>query len=418
MNKNVASQKITLLAIDTSTNAPKTGDAANLTAYVSKDDGAVTVLADTSAAEKDATNAPGLYDFDVAQAETNADKLVFSGKSGTANVKLVPVTVYTRPANASALSVNASGHVTLADASLVTAKLGTFALAKTTNITGFNDIAATAIVSSGAITTSAGAVTNVTNVSQVTGNVLGDVDGSVGAVGTGGINANSFTAGALNAAALATDAVNEIAAAILVTPANKIATDTEGRVSVESNDVQMDEDGYLLVKRHDGTEIPTVVQIAAGVSSGSGSDIAQDVWEYASRTLTQGPVVTYPGQAHDQRELVKGKAYLNANNRAWTFTMPAGADWPTDLTGGTVTLTLAPSSKLVAETPAAVGFTLTTGTVTQATGSSRAVRFDLPAASTVLLSPGEYDFEVEWKTGATDKAALVLGTVMVMANEV
>jgi hypothetical protein len=261
MNKNVASQKITLLAIDTSTNAPKTGDAANLTAYVSKDDGAVTVLADTSAAEKDATNAPGLYDFDVAQAETNADKLVFSGKSGTANVKLVPVTVYTRPANASALSVNASGHVTLADASLVTAKLGTFALAKTTNITGFNDIAATAIVSSGAITTSAGAVTNVTNVSQVTGNVLGDVDGSVGAVGTGGINANSFTAGALNAAALATDAVNEIAAAILVTPANKIATDTEGRVSVESNDVQMDEDGYLLVKRHDGTELPTQTSV-------------------------------------------------------------------------------------------------------------------------------------------------------------
>lgn len=36
-----------------------------------------------------------------------------------------------------------SGNVTLTDASLTTAKLGTFALAKTTNITGFNDIAAT-----------------------------------------------------------------------------------------------------------------------------------------------------------------------------------------------------------------------------------------------------------------------------------
>src|SRR5512146_787862 len=57
MFKNVASQKITLLAIDTSTNAPKTGDAANITAYVSKDDGAVTVLGDTTATELDATNA-------------------------------------------------------------------------------------------------------------------------------------------------------------------------------------------------------------------------------------------------------------------------------------------------------------------------------------------------------------------------
>lgn len=46
------------------------------------------------------------------------------------------------PSNWNLHSINASGHVTLADASLVTAKLGTFALAKTTNITGFNDLSA------------------------------------------------------------------------------------------------------------------------------------------------------------------------------------------------------------------------------------------------------------------------------------
>lgn len=40
-------------------------------------------------------------------------------------------------------------------------------LAKTTNITGFNDIAATAIVSGGAITTSGGAVTTVTNLTNL-----------------------------------------------------------------------------------------------------------------------------------------------------------------------------------------------------------------------------------------------------------
>lgn len=44
----------------------------------------------------------------------------------------------------------------------------TLTLAKTTNITGFNDIAATAIVSSGAITTSSGAVSTVTTVATTT----------------------------------------------------------------------------------------------------------------------------------------------------------------------------------------------------------------------------------------------------------
>jgi hypothetical protein len=110
MQKNTASQKVTLLAIDTSTNTPKTGDAANLTAYVSKDDGAVTVLGDTSATELDATNAPGLYAFDLTQTETNAHKLVFSGKSSTANIKLVPQIVYTTPANFALFSIAASGE--------------------------------------------------------------------------------------------------------------------------------------------------------------------------------------------------------------------------------------------------------------------------------------------------------------------
>ena len=95
MQKNQAGQSITMLAIDTATGKPKTGDAANLTAYVSKDDGAVTALGDASASELNATNAKGLYTWTLTQAETNADKLVFSGKSTTTNVELIPVTVYT-----------------------------------------------------------------------------------------------------------------------------------------------------------------------------------------------------------------------------------------------------------------------------------------------------------------------------------
>lgn len=65
-------------------------------------------------------------------------------------------------------------NVTLADSSLTTAKLGVFVLAKGTNISGLNDIAATAIVSNGAITTSGGKVSGVATVDTVTG---GAVDG-------------------------------------------------------------------------------------------------------------------------------------------------------------------------------------------------------------------------------------------------
>jgi len=124
MLKNVASQKIQLFAFIPSTGLPKTGDAANLTAYVSKDHGTVTVLADTSATEMDATNAKGVYVFDLAQGETNADELTYSAKSSTSDVSIVPRFVTTYPATGilapatlgRTLVVDASG---LADANTV-----------------------------------------------------------------------------------------------------------------------------------------------------------------------------------------------------------------------------------------------------------------------------------------------------------
>jgi hypothetical protein len=70
VQKNVGSQKIIFFAFDSTTNTPKTGDAANITGYISKDFGAVTVLGDTSATEMDATNAKGYYLFDVTQTNT------------------------------------------------------------------------------------------------------------------------------------------------------------------------------------------------------------------------------------------------------------------------------------------------------------------------------------------------------------
>lgn len=272
MFKNIASQKLTVLIIDTVTNLPKTADAANLTAYVSKDDGAVTVLADTSATEADATNAPGLYLFDLAQAETNADKLVFSGKSTTSGVRVVPVTIYTTPANFSTLSVDGSGRIDLAkwigvaplalssqqvqaivpDAQkvdvntiktqAVTAAAGvTFpsSVASPTNITAGTITTATNVttvngLAAGVITAASIAADAITDakvasdvtIASVTGAVgsvtgaVGSVTGSVGSIASGGITTASFAAGAINAAAIAADAITDAKVAADVTIAS------------------------------------------------------------------------------------------------------------------------------------------------------------------------------------------------------
>lgn len=111
MFKNVASQKIALFAFDTTTGAAKTGDSANLTAYVSKDSGTVTILGDTSATEMDSTNAKGWYLFDLTQAETNADILLFTAKSSTANIAIVGQYMATLPPLFTTMSVDSTGSV-------------------------------------------------------------------------------------------------------------------------------------------------------------------------------------------------------------------------------------------------------------------------------------------------------------------
>ncbi len=122
--------------------------------------------------------------------------------------------------------------------SLVTASLGTFVLAKTTNITGFNDIAATSIVSSGAITTSGGAVSTVTTV-------------------------NGFAANSITSTALASSAVTEIINGIWDEP----------------------------TASHTGAG-------TFGLVAGS-SATAASIWAYGTRTLSSGVTLdftqAYPG---------------------------------------------------------------------------------------------------------------------------
>ena len=108
MERNVSSQYLTLFAFDYSTGAPKTGDQANLTPYVSVDDGAVTVLTNAGATQLDATNAPGMYKWLLTSGETNGTKLIFTCKSSTANVSIVPQVIYTTPPNFSLMKLDTS----------------------------------------------------------------------------------------------------------------------------------------------------------------------------------------------------------------------------------------------------------------------------------------------------------------------
>lgn len=105
MDRNTSGQKLTFFAFTPADGLPKTGDAANITIYVSKDDGTVTALTDTSATEIDATNDPGSYVVDLTQSETNGIKLRFSGKSSTSGVVVVPQTIYTVPAGHSTVTI-------------------------------------------------------------------------------------------------------------------------------------------------------------------------------------------------------------------------------------------------------------------------------------------------------------------------
>ena len=84
---------VTYVAWDTANNAGKTGDVANHTLRWVKDGTAS--APSNSPAEVDATNAPGVYKLALTGTEMTMDCGTLSGKSSTANVVIIPLTVTT-----------------------------------------------------------------------------------------------------------------------------------------------------------------------------------------------------------------------------------------------------------------------------------------------------------------------------------
>jgi len=105
MYKNTADQKLRVYAHNTGTDSPATGDAANITAQISKDGGACAPSDDANPTELDATNAPGVYLFDLSAAETDADQLVVCAQSSTANVHIEPAFIDTVALTASDVAI-------------------------------------------------------------------------------------------------------------------------------------------------------------------------------------------------------------------------------------------------------------------------------------------------------------------------
>ena len=107
---------ITYLAWDTSANAGKTGYVGNHTLRWVKD--GTSSATTNSAAEVDATNAPGIYKITMTATETDANIGVLCGKSSTANISIVPITLQFErlpdadpAANGGLPTVDANNHV-------------------------------------------------------------------------------------------------------------------------------------------------------------------------------------------------------------------------------------------------------------------------------------------------------------------
>lgn len=86
MQKNTAGKWI-VFAFDRTTNIPKTGDAANITANVRIDGGVANAVDDTNPTELEG----GFYVFDITAAESNGNNIVISPSSVTANIQVIGV---------------------------------------------------------------------------------------------------------------------------------------------------------------------------------------------------------------------------------------------------------------------------------------------------------------------------------------
>lgn len=219
LKKNTASQFLRVFAFNRLTNAPVTGDAANITAKLSKDWGARTATNDTNPTETES----GFYLFTLTQAETNADNLQSYPVSATANVQVICEPILIVPTEFHSIS----GAIAALQGKVVLHSTTIDEVLAQTSFTIVDPIATGSILTGAAIViTAAGDATqrSISTVSSFSGagqsiELLSDPSFAIQAgdivdiypvapvkVAATGINNDSFAANAISAAKIATGA--------------------------------------------------------------------------------------------------------------------------------------------------------------------------------------------------------------------
>lgn len=318
MFKNTTGQKLSVYAWDSTTGLPKTGDAANLTAYYSLDDGTVTLATDTSATETDATNAKGYYLFDLSQAETNGDKIAFSAKSSTANIVVlaVPAVVYTTPASWVIPTVSAVTGLTAAnlDATVSSRAPSTTALS---NVQWTN--------------TRAGYLDNLSAGAVALASALATAQTSLDAINTKTTNLPSDPADASDIAgevATLVSALSVIAAYVdTEVAAIKAKTDNLPAAPAATGDA-------MTLTAGERTSIGTAVWASATRTLSSFGTLVADVWAYVARTLTSGAAPSAADVADAVwDEATSGHATSGTTGAAIIAAGSSGDPWSTTVPG-------------------------------------------------------------------------------------
>lgn len=224
----------------------------------------------------------------------------------------------------------------------------------------------------------------------VIGNIAGNLSGSVGSIGTNGITA----------ASLATDASAEIADAVWdEAQSGHVSAGTFGSkinslTFTAANHLDVN---VLKVGGQTATASATVNFDDITVAGDFGTQLA--AIQASTDLITTQRILTISHVSAENVTLNQGETYSSTLNPL-VFTLASGDSWPTDLSGYTITLIGNQVEDTSGNTPTSPASISQTGTVTQATGSSRAVRVDFTAVQTAALTPGLYEFYLRAQSGS------------------
>jgi hypothetical protein len=210
---------------------------------------------------------------------------------------------------------------------------------------------------------------------KVTGSGAGHVAADIHESQANSIHETAFDTSALSARVLATDAVGEIADGVWDEATSGHTTaGTTGKALIDAGSAGN----------------PWTTDLATGYSGTQAGNILNSVKSQtdliqAGGTVTVSTPVTASGQLTSP--LIIGDDYLNANGRAFSWTVP--------LPSGYAIATASCKFGMRFEDSDGVNSFIATGTVIDAGSGNVTLRFDVPRTTTGDLRPGWYDWSVE-----------------------